>query len=244
MNPEKMDSISIKTSDIRPLLLWRDQHKELVRKMNPVLTKGIIKIVENEQTSTGIVFKHISNKTALLSFVLFLNRWKTIYQMKFDFSSSLAQSLTDVDFNDNFWKTMRKSYLNEPEPDKAVINALQEDVLTIYSSLMAFMANHKSDLRFVEIEKEFRNHGSQSKKKQKKNKNKKIKISATKFKIVKIGELEITTTTTVPQTFQRHTDNWKVRGHWRTLKSGKQTWVKEHNKGKKEPAAKEYVVKP
>lgn len=31
--------------------------------------------------------------------------------------------------------------------------------------------------------------------------------------------------------YQRHTDAWYTRGHWRTLKSGRRVWVKGHVKG-------------
>lgn len=33
--------------------------------------------------------------------------------------------------------------------------------------------------------------------------------------------------------FHRHTESWKVRGHWRVYSDGKRTWVKPHVKGRK-----------
>lgn len=42
--------------------------------------------------------------------------------------------------------------------------------------------------------------------------------------------------------FNRITDTWGVRGHWRQYKTGKKTWVQPHVKGNGEKEAKEYVL--
>jgi hypothetical protein len=42
--------------------------------------------------------------------------------------------------------------------------------------------------------------------------------------------------------FQRYTESWTVRGHWRKLSSGAFTWVRPHIKGKGEFTAKDYKL--
>lgn len=47
----------------------------------------------------------------------------------------------------------------------------------------------------------------------------------------------------LPRKYQRHTDSWGVRGHYRTYKSGKTVWVKAYTKGDAEKRNdKEYYV--
>lgn len=36
----------------------------------------------------------------------------------------------------------------------------------------------------------------------------------------------------LPRRYERHTDSWGVRGHYRTYKSGKTVWVRPYTKGK------------
>lgn len=37
----------------------------------------------------------------------------------------------------------------------------------------------------------------------------------------------------LPRKYERHTDSWGVRGHYRTYKSGKTVWVRPYTKGEK-----------
>lgn len=47
----------------------------------------------------------------------------------------------------------------------------------------------------------------------------------------------------LPRKYERHTDSWGVRGHYRTYKSGKTVWVKGYTKGNAEKRNdKEYYV--
>ena len=47
----------------------------------------------------------------------------------------------------------------------------------------------------------------------------------------------------LPRRYERHTDSWGVRGHYRTYKSGKTVWVKAYTKGNAEKRNdKEYFV--
>lgn len=47
----------------------------------------------------------------------------------------------------------------------------------------------------------------------------------------------------LPRKYERHTDSWGVRGHYRTYKSGKTVWVKAYTKGDAEKRNdKEYYV--
>jgi hypothetical protein len=47
----------------------------------------------------------------------------------------------------------------------------------------------------------------------------------------------------LPRRYDRHTESWGVRGHYRTYKSGKTVWVKAYTKGDAEKRNdKEYYV--
>lgn len=47
----------------------------------------------------------------------------------------------------------------------------------------------------------------------------------------------------LPRKYERHTDSWGVRGHYRTYKSGKTVWVKAYTKGDQSKRSdKEYFV--
>jgi hypothetical protein len=47
----------------------------------------------------------------------------------------------------------------------------------------------------------------------------------------------------LPRKYERHTDSWGVRGHYRTYKSGKTVWVKAYTKGDPgKRSDKEYYV--
>ena len=47
----------------------------------------------------------------------------------------------------------------------------------------------------------------------------------------------------LPRKYERHTDSWGVRGHYRTYKSGKTVWVRPYTKGNAEKRNdKEYFV--
>lgn len=47
----------------------------------------------------------------------------------------------------------------------------------------------------------------------------------------------------LPRKYERHTESWGVRGHYRTLRSGKTVWVRAHTKGNAEKwEDKTYVV--
>lgn len=47
----------------------------------------------------------------------------------------------------------------------------------------------------------------------------------------------------LPRRYERHTDSWGVRGHYRTYKSGKTVWVRPYVKGKNgDQSDREYYV--
>lgn len=78
-----------------------------------------------------------------------------------------------------------------------------------------------------------------NKKKGKKNKNKKTYIYKYYYSVdnVNIGNNN-------KRTYERHTESWTSRGHWRTYKSGKKVWIKEQVKGRGRDKAltKEYKI--
>jgi len=42
--------------------------------------------------------------------------------------------------------------------------------------------------------------------------------------------------------YQRHTESWRVRGHYRTYKSGKKVWIKPQVRGKGKTKGKDYTI--
>lgn len=73
------------------------------------------------------------------------------------------------------------------------------------------------------------------------NKNTQTKTEINQYRnIIKFEDIEITINTTNPNSldifkkkYNKHTDSWGVRGHYRTLKSGKKIFIKAYTKGDK-----------
>lgn len=74
-----------------------------------------------------------------------------------------------------------------------------------------------------EVKEPVTNKGSKSKKS--KNKNKKTYIHKCYYSVDKID-------TASKRSYERHTESWTSRGHWRTYKSGKRVWIKEQVRGR------------
>lgn len=86
-----------------------------------------------------------------------------------------------------------------------------------------------------EVKEPVTNKGSKSKKS--KNKSKKTYIYKCYYSIDKID-------TASKRSYERHTESWTSRGHWRTYKSGKRVWIKEQvrGRGKNKVQTKEYKI--
>lgn len=88
-----------------------------------------------------------------------------------------------------------------------------------------------------EVEKEERREVKYSGKKSRKSKRNKTYINKTIYRVLSYTEPE------EKRTYGRHLDSWDVRGHWRTMKTGKRIWVSSYTKGDKEKAQdKEYKI--
>jgi len=105
-----------------------------------------------------------------------------------------------------------------------------QDIITVHASLMAFMAEYKDSEQVKSEVQEVKTFKKQKKNKKKASSNRIVKI--TKKSIFKIN-LEGVENKEKKQ-IERHTESWKVRGHWRNFKSGKRVWINEYVKGNKE----------
>lgn len=100
---------------------------------------------------------------------------------------------------------------------------------------LIFIAEFREDTEVItETRINFINSNSQNKSKNKKKKPLKIGI----YHINPNFQVSIE-----KRKFERHTEAWGVRGHWRNYKkSGKRVWVKEHDKGQGVKEGKTYLI--
>lgn len=105
--------------------------------------------------------------------------------------------------------------------DHEVVDGLAESLVSIHASCMAFMEHYVEEKDIILQRKE--NLGESRKKVAKKGARPMSRI------IYHIKEVPFS----VERKYTRRTSGWTVRGHWRTLPTGRRIWIRPHTKGKK-----------
>ncbi|ADU28512.1 hypothetical protein [Evansella cellulosilytica] len=101
-------------------------------------------------------------------------------------------------------------------------------VTSSHIALMNYMELYRDERERVSFQKLRKTKTKKTKKGKKKNTR---PINMVVYNI-KIPDVHITEEER--QAYKKMKEAWKVRGHWRTLPSGKKTWIKPHIKGNKE----------
>jgi|SRR5690554_3111764 len=143
-----------------------------------------------------------------------------------------------VDLGEN--KEFKLIYAKDPERwgEQELQKYMFESYVGI-QALMAYMLHYREDFEYKEVR-------HQKAKKVRKGKSKKKK--KTQVRVVKIGHYYMNVDTVQQRTqetrqYNRQTESWRVRGHWRTYKSGKRVWIKPQVRGKKDGKIKPTIYK-
>lgn len=229
MDFNEIDRIVISQKEITELFKWKDENKELVRNYKPLLLEGVI-----EFGNSYLYFKHSKENTNLITFKLYAMDKLAI---KFDYNK-ITWLATNQYFDSDFSKLVLDGKTENKEK-------MLQDLLTLHSSLMAFVQNYESEIEIREEKKRVtKKTNKKSKKAKKNNKNKKVsKLITKKVYIIPDNVKEvIEKEDRNKRPYTRQTDIWTRRGHMRTYrdKQGnviKRVWVRPtlcKAKGKKE----------
>lgn len=94
-----------------------------------------------------------------------------------------------------------------------------------FRALMLFAAYYREDVERTRVV-ERKNLGTKNRKNGKRSNRRMLTVRKYTVGGEMLNEL--------PRRYERHTDSWGVRGHYRTYKSGKTVWVKGYTKGNAE----------
>lgn len=239
---DRLDKIVVNQSDLEKVSKWYSYHyddlraseelnipfEECVIEINPdaldrALKFEVPKEIIEEMESYGSVKIHFSLKNEDgLDFALY---FKGDEQPILEFTVDESFSNTGR-FN---WKSPLKTMKDEFAQEQAKVYTL------IAFELFAYISNVTENI----IEKKISKSVKKKPKKKtgsKKPKQRQVRISVTRYEI----DFERSESS---QKYQRHTDAWTVRGHWRYYKkTGKKVWIKPYKKGQGEIDKKIYTV--
>ncbi|SDZ06307.1 hypothetical protein [Thermoactinomyces sp. DSM 45892] len=215
---EEMDQIQVSFQDLKRILQWGKENMEKVRSFRPVLETAVISVKERDET---YIFDRIGSKEYQYTyhtepFILYIFRalWDEKSQI-YRFKKVYATKVTDIDFKE-----------------------IENYVLRIHHTLMAYMEMHSQDREYVQAEP--RETPTLQKRKGKQPKQKK------KRSVVKIAPrmyvLRSPTKKPKKRKIRRVAEMWGVRGHYRKLKSGEMRWIRPYTKGKGKKQTKTYEL--
>jgi hypothetical protein len=215
MNTERLDKIIMSEEDFNRLFEWRDNHKGFVRNFKPVMDEGLI-IVGEGKTKFEQVFKRDGD----------------VYT--YTFTQGKAKRVVEFNSIDKTGDIL-ESTIELPTPEAE--HEFNSSMISLHASLMAYMEYYSDQKEYVVVEST--SIVKKKKKKKGKSSNKRSAIRIGK----KIYKVSINNKATQRDTrlYERKTEKWRVRGHYRTLKSGEKIWIEPYIKGEgKEISAKEY----
>ena len=206
---ETFDKIEFnKVDDVKNLLAWRDNNRDLVRNFNFVLEKGYIHSTYNdvyiifEKNDNYVYFDMLMKKDGILQH---FQTFKWFYHKK----------------------TIQPIHPNKEKFEDETFSENTKSMITIFATLMAFMEHFKENKNVLK-----KHSITQSKTKKKKNGKKKIvkKIGKVIYNI----NIEDQERTKEKREYHMDLNNlWTVRGHWRNLPNGNKVWIKPYKKGNK-----------
>lgn len=217
-NLDRLDRIYIKNGDdLEKLLDWRDSNKDLVRNYKHILTEGVIQFED-------IFEEHFKCIDLANNIIAITTYWDRIPFLSF----TLRVNTGDVKIT-----YVNQLFVDKVYPDYSIPDLLQ-DAITIHASLMALMEHYQGA---VETSRAISYKPPKKSNKHRPNK-KRIKIMHKVFRIIP-SKIPASS-----RSYNRHTESWKVRGHWRHYKSGKKVWVREHIKGNPDvpPSPRKYEL--
>lgn len=155
-----------------------------------------------------------------------------VYNGSFVFNADIKNNETEIGYLKN------SSLLFLSQEDKTIHSKISAIGKTLCEGIL--VANYLAQTNPTIIKDNETRIVKKSNKKGK-HKNKTIrKINLTNIKYVK--EYSNTNTSTDKRTYERHTESWTVRGHYRHYKSGKVVWIEPSTRGTGKPQGKVYNI--
>lgn len=179
------------------------------------------KLVEEFKDKSQIITYDITNETIFISSIDYEIKIPNtkILKMVNNSTPSDIKILSDVLIDEI------NSMPNDFEKHKFV-NDICIEALSILLCVITIFNDKKNNYEYTEIEHREVKH------KPKKNKKKKSKnITYISHKTITIHKSNPTSSNN--RTYERHTESWPQRGHWRTYKSGKRVWINQCMKNAK-----------
>lgn len=243
------DIVQIPLEGFYSMSEWSQNNWDLVYKFNPIIEKGVIKVMQGKQCSALVVFDAFGELN-LANLVLYryyekLKDYVFMHKFTIDFEdkgSVIRDSFPDC--SSSFWVGIVESALEEAGLEmpkgynllyrktfEAEVEKAEASAIALYLSTMAYILHYKDNQEVCEVERTRHSFNKAKNKKGKAKAKKAIVISSTTYRIKYVNTASVGGE---KRDFTRHTEAWKVRGHWRHLQSGKTIWVREHVKGNKE----------
>ncbi|QFP93324.1 UNVERIFIED_ORG: hypothetical protein Xoosp15_59 [Xanthomonas phage Xoo-sp15] len=210
---EKYDRITVTQEDVERLFAWRDKNKELVRSFNPVLERGVI----------------INQATPEIKYVFQKEEENYLYDVVRNKNGEVVHT--------TIWNTVTgEGKILRTVLDHKDLKGYNEVLISLHASLMAYMEHYQDNEEYIHKQTNTVVVGHKKQKKSKKKTPIKIRRKVYSLTITEESLNEAT------RSYERQTEKWTVRGHWRKTKNG-QVWIKPHVKGDgKEVTPKEYKM--
>lgn len=225
MNIEKVDKIILTTKDIDKVNKWLSEQS--LDSINLPLTEAFVII--KDLSGYGIVadmgnYFYLDEKTGDITL--------KIFDMKDMFM--LVSATIDEQFFQNGTIKINSRFHNYT--DEMAQNSAKATIRLVLD-VFQYMTHRTEHVVLKEETKQYKK-SSKNKKKSNNNKSRYVKIKTSRYTLD--FEKEVNTD---PRGYERHTDAWTVRGHWRYYKkSGKRVWIKGHVRGQGETEGKIYKV--
>ena len=236
----QMDRIVVTPAEVESMIQWRDQHREYIYHYKEILKEGIVEVSEASYTAFRFLeggrtqFKlYVQN--ALVAYLETLRVEGDKYKVVRSGVGSAYIKLVTKAFGDEGVTT----------DEEETRDLLMQDIVTVVLTCMAYMEHCNDDVKVVEehVKKGSSTHGK--KKAKDKRRANIIKLRKT-IKFVRIRDDagdEIQDGPVDHHAYERRTELWGVKGHYRHYKSGKTTWIRPHNAGPgKKKSPKTYVI--
>jgi len=230
---DKVDKILLSAEDSKHLDdWWLNIHDGAFNDFHPVLEEGLISHEVNPNVIYDQSIVMAQDLTPKLLFLYFkqlddVRVYYEIYRMISD--NQVAYILKGIK---NYAELKSDLTINTENH----IGLRKEHAIHFLDSITS---SHIALMNYMELYRDVKERVSSKtvrKKSTKKAKNGKNKKNTRPIKIVvyNVKVPQNAVTDEEKRAYQRMKEAWTVRGHWRTLPSGKKTWVKPHVKGNKE----------
>jgi hypothetical protein len=220
MNLDKLDRILLSDDDVKRILEWDRENHHKFNSIDFPLTEGLLLVKKyadffQKEITSALYFKISSD---VIHFRLY--EWDS------------KEELASFDLDENFYKNQKlsnvKIYFKDSTEDELYMDFKYQFLLLL--ATFQYMNHHEHVVREQKIRKTI-------------SKRPKAKSNSSKNRVVKITSVQYSfdySNEGAKRAYQRHTESWKVRGHWRHYKNGKSVWIEPYTKGKGEIEPKTY----